>query len=54
MSRNQLEIYSRNEELFEKLAHERATKSEEDYPTINPMLLLPNKKEMPLELKGKT
>lgn len=51
MSRNQLEIYSRNEELFEKLAHERATKSEEDYPTINPMLLLPNKKEMPLELK---
>jgi hypothetical protein len=32
MSRNQLEVYSRNIELFEKLADKRATQSGKEYP----------------------
>ncbi|KAM0906866.1 hypothetical protein ACQ4PT_016501 [Festuca glaucescens] len=54
MSRNQLEVYSRNIELFEKLADKRATQSGEEYPMIDPMLLLSNKKETPLGLEGET
>lgn len=54
MSTAQLELYSENRELFDKLVDERVAESQAEYPTMDPMLLLCSKKESPLNLQGKT